>query len=126
MANAFEQVVAPVEGAVFGGATSTTAVRLELPDRWKGGYIRIYAITADLYYVLGDSAVDCVAADNNTVTSEVITDKDTVGAYIPAGGFEDVWVPHKRVDAAGADAAVTHLAYEATDVGRIAIRKSSV
>jgi hypothetical protein len=126
MASAFEQVVGPAEGACFGDATSTTAVRIELPDKWKGSYVRVYALTADLYYVFGDSGVDVVQASDNTITSEVITFSDTIGAPIPAGAFEDIWVPEVFQNTAGQTVTVTHMAYEAVGTGRISIRKSSV
>lgn len=122
--NKAAMVLAPTEGSCFGQATSATAARYEIPEKWKGSWVQVAAKAADLYIVFGDSSVDVQAEKNNTVTSEAITLADDVGGLVFAGTKEDFLVPKHRFDASGNRKEVTHFAVEATATGRIEMRLS--
>lgn len=117
----------PTEGQNVVLATSGTAVRVEIPVAWRSKWISITALTADLVFLLGDSAVDVVWADVNTVSTEVISNKDTVGRIIPAGQTVEYRFPEPEAsytNAAGAVAKITHMVFEAAGAGHIGMSPS--
>lgn len=112
MPGEYELVTAPAEGSNVTRPTSATSARIQLPSRWKGRYLRVTALTANVAINFGDSAVDVDYTKENTVGSEAITLDDTVGLILLAGTYVDIFVGDGYTDAGGVPRKPTHMAYE--------------
>jgi hypothetical protein len=80
----------PIDGKVYGSATSTTHGVFKTPDEWltPGGKVVLEALTANMYVVFG--SVITVEADAAAVSSvdgstKVMTQAAKTAAYVPAG-----------------------------------------
>lgn len=83
---------ADVDG-VFCLATTAGSVRVTLPIKWRGRWLRCQALTLDVDILFGTSSVSVTKDQVSTVSSNVATLNAATGFTIPAGQYMDFYIP---------------------------------
>lgn len=86
------EATADVDG-VFCLATTAASVRVTLPIKWRGRWLRCQALTLDVDILFGTSVVTVAKDQVSTVASNVATLNATSGFTVPAGTYVDFYVP---------------------------------
>ena len=102
---------------MFYTATSTTAQRFQIPDAWRGNYVRFKAATVACQINFGGSGVVCTLDTASTVAAEAITFNVLTGWPLVADAYEDFYVPKNK--------AVTHFSVDAGGTGGLFAYMSS-
>lgn len=86
------EATADVDG-VFCLATTASSVRVTLPIKWRGRWLRCQALTLDVDILFGTSSVSVTKDQVSTVSSNVATLNAATGFTIPAGTYMDFFIP---------------------------------
>ena len=70
---------------------TTGSLNAALPDGWKGQFVRIRSIGADLTYLFSTSASATVTTSSGAADGGPST---TRGEFVPSGELFPVWVPY--------------------------------
>jgi hypothetical protein len=82
-------------GGVFSLIMTNASQRFEIPDVWKGRFIRVYAKEYEIQLLLGDSDVSVTWDQASGISDEVITTNDATGDSFGADQADHFMVPRK-------------------------------
>lgn len=102
---------------VFYQSTSTSAFRIQLPEGWRGRWVKVFAKGEEAQILLGGPSVQVNTDEPSGISSEIVTTDANTGWPIPAGASEEFWVPDNDD--------VTHMSIRAAGTGGVFIRPSN-
>lgn len=120
VANLAAQIRVPISGEVYHRAGTGASARYEIPDSWRGKYVKLVAEGQPLRILFGGSSVEITDEQTSTISGEELTPHAETGDYVPADLPSDVGV----IPASAATGSPTHFAiYQATG-GRWTMRRN--